>query len=48
MLEVKKKRSVVILGDSLVKDVEQHKLRNSLNKERIFIKKFLWCKRWKT
>ena len=36
----KKKRSVVILGDSLVKDVEQHKLRNSLNKERIFIKDF--------
>ena len=36
----KKKRSVVILGDSLVKDVEQHKLRNSLNKERIFIKNF--------
>ena len=36
----KKKRSVVILGDSLVKDVEQHKLRNGLNKERIFIKNF--------
>ena len=37
----KKTRSIVILGDSLVKDVEQHKLRKGLNnKERIFIKHF--------
>ena len=40
MLEVKKSDRVVILGDSLVKDVEQHKLRNGLDKERIFIKHF--------
>ena len=40
-VERKKKRSVIILGDSLVKDVEQHKLRKGLhNKERIFIKHF--------
>ena len=40
MLDVKK-RSIVILGDSLVKDVKQYKLRKGLNnKERIFIKNF--------
>ena len=40
-VERKKKRSVIILGDSLVKDVVQHKLCKGLhNKERIFIKHF--------
>ena len=36
-----KKRSTVILGDSIIKDVEQHKIRKGLNnKERVFVKHF--------
>ena len=37
----KKKRSTIILGDSMLKDIEQQKLRKGLNnKERIFVKHF--------
>ena len=36
-----KKRSTVILGDSIIKDIEQHKIRKGLNnKERVFVKHF--------
>ena len=36
-----KKRTTVILGDSIIKDVEQHKIRKGLNnKERVFVKHF--------
>ena len=38
----KKKRSTIILGDSLIKDIEQHKMKQALgNKERVFAKHFL-------
>ena len=37
----KNKRTTVILGDSIVKDVEQYKIRKGLNnKERVFVKHF--------
>ena len=37
----KKKRSVVILGDSLIKDIDQRKIRNGLpNKDKIYVKHF--------
>ena len=36
-----KNRSVVILGDSMLKDIEQHKVRNGLaNNEKVFVKHF--------
>ena len=38
---VKKKRSTVILGDSLIKDIEQHKIRQGLgSKEKVHVKHF--------
>ena len=37
----KNKRTTVILGDSIIKDVEQYKIRKGLNnKERVFVKHF--------
>ena len=37
----KKNRSIVILGDSILKDVEQYKIRNTLNtNEKVFVKSF--------
>ena len=45
--EVKKKsennhkRSIVILGDSIIKDIEQHRVRKSLpNNEKVYVKSF--------
>ena len=36
-----KKRCTIILGDSMLKDIEQQKLRKGLNnKERVFVKHF--------
>ena len=37
----KKHRSVVILGDSLLKDIDQHKVRNGVNNgQKIYVKSF--------
>ena len=40
-LHVKKKRSIVILGDSTLKDIEQRKVKNGLsNNEKVYVKHF--------
>ena len=37
----KKKRSTVIVGDSMLKDIQQHKIRNGLtNNEKVYVKHF--------
>ena len=37
----KHKRSIVVLGDSLLKGIEQHRVRNSLrNNEKVYVKHF--------
>ena len=40
-MQERKKRSIVILGDSILKEVELHKVRNSLeSKEKVYVMHF--------